>query len=122
MDVTTLLPGEILNMVFHYLEPKDRKAVVLVCHRWKDEGEDPRLWSWVRITVTSTNIMMIPAVLGWRRLQAVRRIVMRAVSEFSKVRDERKADERKADKEVRIKKRKNRYVIDVEIKTQRKEK
>ena len=47
---------------------------------------------------------------------------MRAVSEFSKVRDERKADERKADKEVRIKKRKNRYVIDVEIKTQRKEK
>ena len=84
MDFTTLLPGEILNMVFHYLEPKDRKVVVLVCHRWKDEGEDPRLWTWVRITVTSANISVIPAVLGWRRLQAVRRIVMRAVLEFSK--------------------------------------
>ena len=62
MDLTLLLPGEILNM-----------AVVLVCHRWKDEGEDPRLWDWIdEIRVTPANLSMIPAVLGWRRLQAAR--------------------------------------------------
>ena len=32
MDFTTLLPGDILNIVFHYLGPKDMKAVVMVFH------------------------------------------------------------------------------------------
>ena len=36
MDLSTMLPIEILDKVFLYLAPKHRKAVVQVSHRWGD--------------------------------------------------------------------------------------
>ena len=51
-DLSTLLPRELLYQVFLLLTPRDRKSVVLVCRRWRTVGEDPRLWTWVQLTLT----------------------------------------------------------------------
>jgi hypothetical protein len=74
------LPGEMLERVFRLLPPRDLMAVVLVCRRWREVGEVPGLWAWVRLTVNKGNLGSMPRVLGCGRLQAVRRLVVMAVS------------------------------------------
>jgi len=37
----------VLERVFRRLCPRDLKAAVLVCRRWREVGEAPKLWTWV---------------------------------------------------------------------------
>jgi len=79
--INGLLPVEMLERVFHLLPPRDLKAVVLVCRWWREVGEAPALWVWVCLRVRRWNIGYMPEVLDSRRLQAVRTLEVREVSE-----------------------------------------
>ena len=54
-----------------------------VCQRWREIGEAPVLWSWLRLpTVNQKNIDVIQKLLEHsKRLQAIETLVARAVSE-----------------------------------------
>ena len=46
----SMLPREVLEHIFHYLVPKDLKAVVLVNRKCWSVGEGaPKLWTWVKM-------------------------------------------------------------------------
>ena len=67
----TVLPVELLLLVFSQLPGRDLRAVVLVCRLWREVGELPRLWAWVHLPWRTREE---PEVLGWRRLQAARQL------------------------------------------------
>ena len=67
----TLLPMELLLLVFSLLPGRDLRAVVLVCRLWREVGELARLWAWVHLPWRTREK---PEVLGWRRLQAARQL------------------------------------------------
>jgi hypothetical protein len=73
------LPAEMLERVFRLLPPRDLKAVVLVCRWWREVGEKPGLWAWVRLTVDRGNITSMPRVLGYHRMQFLRKLVLNQV-------------------------------------------
>ena len=75
------LPAEILERVFHLLRPRCRKVVVQVCRWWREVGEAPVLWTWVTLTVRTSNLATMVRVLNTRRMGGVRRVQVRAVSE-----------------------------------------
>jgi len=79
--VDRLLPPEALARVFHLLPPRDLRAVVLVCRRWREVGEAPALWAWLRLLANQDNLDCMPEVLASRRLRALRRIEVWEVSE-----------------------------------------
>ena len=79
------VPAEMLERIFRLLPHRDLKAVVLVCRRWKQVGEAPRLWAWVVLTVTVENISYMPKVLEARRLQAVKELVLTHIGEDEKL-------------------------------------
>eukprot|EP00092_Neocalanus_flemingeri_P017833 GFUD01019297.1.p1 GENE.GFUD01019297.1~~GFUD01019297.1.p1 ORF type:complete len:190 (-),score=43.45 GFUD01019297.1:61-606(-) len=79
--INKILPTEMLERIFLLLTPGDIKMGVLVCRRWRDVGEDPRLWSWVMVTVTEKNLDSMPDVMGSKRMSAVKTLGMRAVSD-----------------------------------------
>ena len=58
-----------LEKIFRLLPPRDLRSAVLVCRRWREVGETPRLWPWVTITVSSDNISEMPELLRRRRMQ-----------------------------------------------------
>jgi len=68
------LPDEVLEEVFRLLSPTDLKSVVMVCRRWREVGEVPALWSWVRVEVNEDNMDYIPEVLDSSRMEAVKKI------------------------------------------------
>jgi len=76
-DLTLLLPVEILEMIFHLLSPNDLKTAVMVCRRWREVGESPRLWSWVFLILNRRNYDVVSDILLSRRLQAVRCLSVR---------------------------------------------
>lgn len=76
---TSLLPAEMLYSVFQFLTPKDLKSVVLVCRRWREVGENPRLWSKIRIVVCKDNISRKRDIQDCMRLRMVRELEIRAV-------------------------------------------
>ena len=47
------LPSEILLQIISQLDPADLKSAVLVCRRWRDVGEEPKLWSWAVLMLSS---------------------------------------------------------------------
>ena len=71
----------VLKKVFGQLSPKDMKSVMLVCWEWKDVGEEPQFWAWVSLRVIRENLATMPEVLGRRRLQGVRELRVRAMSQ-----------------------------------------
>ena len=75
-----LLPKEMLRIIFSFLPPPDLKAAVLVCKRWAEVGQSPRLWSWVSFTVNQTNLESMPHRMRLRRLQNVSRLSIKAPS------------------------------------------
>lgn len=77
--INARLPPEMLERVLGLLPPRDLRAAVQVCSRWRQVGEAPSLWTWVRLKVTPSNMDWIQDVLGARRLQAVRRVEARAL-------------------------------------------
>jgi len=82
--IDSMLPPEMLERVLHLLPPRDLRAAVQVCRRWREVAEAPRLWTWVRLKVTARNIDRFKDILGVRRLQAVRRVEARAVAKVTK--------------------------------------
>ena len=79
------VPAEMLERIFRLLPHKDLKTVVLVCRRWRQVGEAPRLWAWVVLTVTRENISYMPGLLEARRLQAVKELVLTHIGEDGKL-------------------------------------
>ena len=74
-NINSLLPAELLERVFGLVPPLDRRAVLLVCRRWREVGEVPGLWAWVLLRTD------MPEVVSTRRLGAVRALTAGAVSE-----------------------------------------
>ena len=83
METVTVqsLPAEVLEHVFSQLEPSNLKTAVLVCKRWKDIGEAPKLWTWVYHWVNRGNLANMPRILASKRLQALKAIAVRSFSE-----------------------------------------
>ena len=73
----------VLELVFRLLPLRDMKNVVLVCHLWREVGEAPSFWAWVRMTVTGENMSTMPERLDSRRMRAVREVRMRWREEVS---------------------------------------
>ena len=81
-NINDKLPGEMLEKIFQLLPPRDLMSVVEVCRRWRETGEAPALWAWVRLMVTRHNQSYMPEMLDTRRLQTAHSItVMHFVSE-----------------------------------------
>jgi len=54
-----LLPEEMLDRIFQFLSRDELKIVVLVCRRWRDTGEAPHFWAWVRLAVSQANLLAL---------------------------------------------------------------
>ena len=78
--INSWLPSEMLERVFRILSPRDLKTVVQVCRRWKEVAEAPYLWSWVSLTVDTTNPADLPGLLRGRLLM-VKEMRARVASE-----------------------------------------
>ena len=72
-NTISMLPAEVLYLIFCWLPPRDLKCVVLVCRLWREVGEAPGLWAWVLLRLTGEDT----EVLQLRRLQAVRELRLR---------------------------------------------
>ena len=61
------LPPEMLLWIFQLLSYRDLKIVMLVCRRWREIGETPRLWSLYPVIVNTRNMSVMPKILtSWR--------------------------------------------------------
>jgi len=80
-DINTLLPSELLYLIFKLLRHPDLKEAVAVCRRWKEVGEAQSLWTWACPRITQKNIKTAKDLLGCRRMQSVSRIRISALSE-----------------------------------------
>jgi len=70
------LPTEILLYIFEKLSYRDLKMVMLVCSRWREIGEIPRLWSSFPVIVKSRNMSVIPEILSMRRMQGLKKLMI----------------------------------------------
>ena len=77
-DQVNLLPEEILLRIFEYLSYKELMAVVLVSKRWRMIGETPTLWSQFPLSVTNGNMLVMPMILKYRRLELLKEISVEA--------------------------------------------
>jgi len=70
MFVTSIsvLPAEILSMIFSMMSNKDLAKVIMVCKRWREVGEV--LWTWDMIDLNRGDLEM----LGIKRLEHVEEI------------------------------------------------
>ena len=75
-EINSLLPEEMLRMIFSFLPPKDLKAAVLVCKLWSSVGQAPVLWSWV--TFNADNNEDLVEQMRLPRLQNVSRLFITA--------------------------------------------
>ena len=82
-EINRLLPTEMLERVFRLLPNRDLVTVVQVCRRWRQVGETPILWAWLRLpTVNGDNLDVISELLLYsKRLQALESLVVRSVSD-----------------------------------------
>lgn len=82
-EINRLLPTEMLDRVFRLLPNRDLVTVVQVCRRWRQVGETPILWAWLRLpTVNGDNLDVISELLLYsKRLQALESLVVRSVSD-----------------------------------------
>jgi hypothetical protein len=75
------LPAELLELVFLQLSPRDLKAAVVVCRRWREAGEAPGLWAGACFRVNTGNLASMPEVLAIKKFRQVKRLAARRVSE-----------------------------------------
>ena len=76
------LPDELLEKVFEFLLARDRKAGVLVNKRWREVGEAPKFWTWVklpRVECRPTNQARVIEMIKSRRLAKVKESLLRRV-------------------------------------------
>ena len=69
-NINSMLPVEMLEVVFLLLPRRALLAVLLVCRRWRAVGESPRLWAASRLRVTTKNLGYVQEVLASRRCPA----------------------------------------------------
>jgi len=55
LNFSDVLPNELLLKIFAFLPFRALKNVLLVCRRWRDVGEDTKLWEWAALKVRPTN-------------------------------------------------------------------
>ena len=79
-DINTLLPSELLFLIFKLLRHQDLKQAVAVCRRWRDVGEAASLWTWVCPRITVKNTDHAYDMLTCRRMQSVSDIRIAALS------------------------------------------
>ena len=77
-NVINVLPEEILLRIFEYLSYKQLMQVVCVSKRWRMIGETPTLWSEFPLSVTNGNMLVIPMILKYRRLELLKEISVEA--------------------------------------------
>ena len=80
-DINTMLPAELLYLIFKLLRGENLKQAVAVCRRWKGVGEAQNLWTWVQPRITQKNIKIAKDLLGCKRMQGVSKIMIAAISE-----------------------------------------
>ena len=72
----SVMPTEVMLRIFRMLSNQELSKVVLVCRRWRAVGEDPSLWTWDRIIVSSYYDVKM---LGIKRLQHAQEIIVKGV-------------------------------------------
>merc|ERR1712030_162771 len=77
-DEVNMLPKEILLRIFEYLSYSELMAVVLVSKRWRMIGETPTLWSQFPLSITNGNMLVMPMILKYRRLELLKEIYIEA--------------------------------------------
>ena len=65
-----------LLYIFEMLSYRDLMMVMLVCSRWREIGEIPRLWSSFPVIVNSRNMSVIPEILSIRRMQGLKKLMI----------------------------------------------
>ena len=68
------LPVEMLLEIYELLPYKDLKNVVLVCRRWREIGETPRLWSSFPVIVKTRNMSVMSEILSSRRMKQLKKL------------------------------------------------
>ena len=68
------LPVEMLLGIFELVSYKDLKNVVLVCRRWREIGETPRLWSSFPVIVKTRNMSVMSEILSSRRMKQLEKL------------------------------------------------
>ena len=81
IDINSVLPVEVLEVVFLLLPRRALLAVLLVCRRWRAVAESPSLWAASRLKVTTENLDDVPEVLSSRRWRALSCLSLREVSD-----------------------------------------
>lgn len=74
LNINRVLANELLEMVLSWLPPKDRMSAILVCRSWWNLISNPKFWTWVSFDVDHRNIDLMPTVIEFERLKAVRKI------------------------------------------------
>ena len=80
-DINTVLPVEILEMIFSMLSPRDLKKVMAVCRSWKTVAEAPGFWESLCLTFNTGNLPTLPEVLGSKRLKSLERLRLKTKTE-----------------------------------------
>ena len=76
------LPLEMLLGIFELVSYKDLMNVMLVCRRWREIGETPRLWSSFPVIVKTRNMSVMSEILSSRRMKQLEKL--RIISILSK--------------------------------------
>ena len=70
-NINDMFPAEILERIFLQLPPQDLCTAMLICGKWMDVGDSPKLWSSINLTVNIENLSSIPEALRSRRLREI---------------------------------------------------
>ena len=68
------LPVEMLLGIFELGSYEDWKNVVLVCRRWREIGETPRLWSSFPVIVKTRNMSVMSELLSSKRMKEPKKL------------------------------------------------
>ena len=82
-NINSMLPDEMLEVIFLQLAPKHLARVAEVCTRWQQVVQAPAFWTWVKLWVDRSNLASMVERLDSRRLKGVRRLVVERDVEVS---------------------------------------
>ena len=75
-----MLPNEVLEIILSRLPLRDLCTAMLVCRKWRDIGDAPKLWSSLQLTVDTENLSSIPKALSSNRLSKITYMDLNVVS------------------------------------------
>ena len=71
--INRIFPTEIVENVFKFLQPRDLMVADLVCRKWRELGENPKLWTFLKLKMDRRGEL---SILNIRRLQYLREIIV----------------------------------------------